>query len=72
MGSGLTAARLQCHHAVQLNTRVARALVPARAIRPGAAVIDFGTNVVAGKMVGDVEPEAADRAAPKKQAAAQI
>jgi methylenetetrahydrofolate dehydrogenase (NADP+)/methenyltetrahydrofolate cyclohydrolase len=37
-------------------------LVPARAIRLGAAVIDFGTNVVDGKMVGDVEPAAADRA----------
>lgn len=37
-------------------------LVPARAIRPGAAVIDFGTNVVDGKMVGDVEAEAVERA----------
>jgi len=37
-------------------------LVPAKAIRAGAAVIDFGTNVVDGKMVGDVEPAAAERA----------
>src|SRR5207245_5607859 len=37
-------------------------LVPARAVRPGAAVIDFGTNVVDGTMVGGVEPAAADRA----------
>jgi len=37
-------------------------LVPASAIRPGAAVVDFGTNVVDGKMVGDVEPAAADKA----------
>ena len=36
-------------------------LVPAAAIRPGAAVIDFGTNVVDGKMVGDVEPAAAEK-----------
>ena len=28
----------------------------------GAAVVDFGTNVVDGKMVGDVEPAAADKA----------
>jgi methylenetetrahydrofolate dehydrogenase (NADP+) / methenyltetrahydrofolate cyclohydrolase len=38
-------------------------LVPASAIREGAAVIDFGTNVVDGKMVGDIAPEAAHRAA---------
>jgi len=37
-------------------------LVRARAIKTGAAVIDFGTNVVDGKMVGDVEPAAAERA----------
>ncbi len=37
-------------------------LIPADAIRPGAAVIDFGTNVVDGKMVGDVDPQAAERA----------
>lgn len=37
-------------------------LVSASAIREGAAVIDFGTNVVDGKMVGDVAPEAAERA----------
>jgi methylenetetrahydrofolate dehydrogenase (NADP+)/methenyltetrahydrofolate cyclohydrolase len=37
-------------------------LVTANMIRAGAAVIDFGTNVVDGKLVGDVEPSAADRA----------
>ncbi len=37
-------------------------LVTADMIRPGATVIDFGVNVVAGKLVGDVEPAAADRA----------
>lgn len=37
-------------------------LIPAQAIRSGAAVIDFGTNVVDGKMVGDVDPQAAERA----------
>jgi methylenetetrahydrofolate dehydrogenase (NADP+)/methenyltetrahydrofolate cyclohydrolase len=37
-------------------------LIPADAIRPGAAVVDFGANVVDGKMVGDVAPEAAERA----------
>ncbi len=38
-------------------------LVPAAAIRSGAAVIDFGTNVVDGKMVGDVDAAAAEKAA---------
>ena len=38
-------------------------LVPARAVRPGAVVVDFGTNFIGGKMVGDVDPAAADRAA---------
>jgi len=38
-------------------------LVPARAVRPGAVVVDFGTNFIDGKMVGDVDPAAADRAA---------
>jgi methylenetetrahydrofolate dehydrogenase (NADP+)/methenyltetrahydrofolate cyclohydrolase len=37
-------------------------LVTADMIRTGAAVIDFGTNVVDGNLVGDVEPAAADRA----------
>ncbi|MPZ13473.1 MAG: bifunctional 5,10-methylene-tetrahydrofolate dehydrogenase/5,10-methylene-tetrahydrofolate cyclohydrolase [Chloroflexi bacterium] len=37
-------------------------LVTGAMIRPGAAVIDFGTNVVDGKTVGDVQPDAADRA----------
>ena len=38
-------------------------LVTADMIRPGAAVIDFGVNVQAGKTVGDVEAAAAERAA---------
>jgi methylenetetrahydrofolate dehydrogenase (NADP+)/methenyltetrahydrofolate cyclohydrolase len=37
-------------------------LVRAQMLRPGAAVIDFGTNFVDGKSVGDVEPAAAERA----------
>ena len=37
-------------------------LIKADMIQPGAAVIDFGTNVVDGKTVGDVEPEARARA----------
>jgi methylenetetrahydrofolate dehydrogenase (NADP+)/methenyltetrahydrofolate cyclohydrolase len=37
-------------------------LVTADMIRPGASVVDFGTNVVDGKTVGDVDPAAADRA----------
>ncbi len=37
-------------------------LVTAALIRPGAAVVDFGTNVVDGRVVGDVDPGAADRA----------
>jgi methylenetetrahydrofolate dehydrogenase (NADP+) / methenyltetrahydrofolate cyclohydrolase len=37
-------------------------LVTAEMIRPGAAVVDFGTNFVGGKTVGDVDPAAADRA----------
>lgn len=32
-------------------------------IKPGAIVIDVGINVVGGKVVGDVEPSAAERAA---------
>jgi methylenetetrahydrofolate dehydrogenase (NADP+)/methenyltetrahydrofolate cyclohydrolase len=32
-------------------------------VRPGAVVIDFGVNVVDGKIVGDVDPLAADCAA---------
>jgi methylenetetrahydrofolate dehydrogenase (NADP+)/methenyltetrahydrofolate cyclohydrolase len=37
-------------------------LVTADMIRPGAAVLDFGVNFVDEKMVGDVDPAAADRA----------
>jgi methylenetetrahydrofolate dehydrogenase (NADP+)/methenyltetrahydrofolate cyclohydrolase len=37
-------------------------LVSSAAIKSGAVVIDFGTNIVDGKMVGDVEPAAAERA----------
>jgi methylenetetrahydrofolate dehydrogenase (NADP+) / methenyltetrahydrofolate cyclohydrolase len=37
-------------------------LVTADMIRPGATVVDFGVNVIDGKLVGDVEPAAADRA----------
>ncbi len=37
-------------------------LVKAEIVRPGAAVIDFGTNYVDGRVVGDVEPAAAERA----------
>ena len=37
-------------------------LVPAAAVRPGAVVIDFGTNVIDGKMKGDVDPGAAEKA----------
>jgi methylenetetrahydrofolate dehydrogenase (NADP+)/methenyltetrahydrofolate cyclohydrolase len=37
-------------------------LVTAEMIRPGATVIDFGTTVVDDKLVGDVDPAAADRA----------
>lgn len=37
-------------------------LVTADMIRPAASVVDFGTNVVEGKTVGDVDPAAADRA----------
>ncbi|MEA2638759.1 MAG: methylenetetrahydrofolate dehydrogenase / methenyltetrahydrofolate cyclohydrolase [Chloroflexota bacterium] len=37
-------------------------LVKADWIRPGAAVIDFGVNVLDGKTVGDVEPAAQERA----------
>ncbi|MSQ24045.1 MAG: bifunctional 5,10-methylenetetrahydrofolate dehydrogenase/5,10-methenyltetrahydrofolate cyclohydrolase [Chloroflexi bacterium] len=37
-------------------------LITADMVQPGAAVIDFGVNVVDGKVVGDVVPEAAERA----------
>jgi methylenetetrahydrofolate dehydrogenase (NADP+)/methenyltetrahydrofolate cyclohydrolase len=37
-------------------------LVTAEMIRPGATVVDFGVNVIDGKLVGDVEPAAAERA----------
>ena len=37
-------------------------LVTPAMIRPGASVVDFGTNVVDEKVVGDVDPAAADRA----------
>lgn len=37
-------------------------LVTAVMIRPGAVVVDFGTNVVDGRVVGDVDPAGADRA----------
>ncbi len=37
-------------------------LVTAEMIRPGATVVDFGVNFVDGKMVGDVDPAAAERA----------
>ncbi len=37
-------------------------LVTAEMIRPGAAVVDFGVNFSDGKLVGDVEPAAAERA----------
>lgn len=37
-------------------------LVSADMILPGAAVVDFGTNVVDGKIVGDVDSAAAERA----------
>lgn len=37
-------------------------LIAADMIRPGAAVIDFGVNVMGDKIVGDVEPAAARRA----------
>jgi methylenetetrahydrofolate dehydrogenase (NADP+)/methenyltetrahydrofolate cyclohydrolase len=38
-------------------------LITADMVRPGAVVIDFGVNVVDGKIVGDVDPLAADCAA---------
>ncbi len=37
-------------------------LVTAEMIRPGAAVVDFGVNFSDGKIIGDVEPAAAERA----------
>jgi methylenetetrahydrofolate dehydrogenase (NADP+)/methenyltetrahydrofolate cyclohydrolase len=37
-------------------------LVTADMVRPGAAVIDFGVNVVDGKPVGDVAPDVAEKA----------
>jgi methylenetetrahydrofolate dehydrogenase (NADP+)/methenyltetrahydrofolate cyclohydrolase len=37
-------------------------IVTADMVTPGAAIIDFGTNVVDGKLVGDVDPAAAERA----------
>ena len=37
-------------------------LIGAEMVRPGAAVIDFGVNVVDGGLAGDVAPEAAERA----------
>lgn len=37
-------------------------LVGLEMVRPGAAVIDFGLNVVDGTVLGDVAPEAAERA----------
>lgn len=37
-------------------------LISADMVKPGAAVIDFGTNVVDGKTLGDVDPAAAERA----------
>ena len=32
-------------------------------IRPGAVVVDFGVNVVDGKLIGDVDTEAAKEVA---------
>jgi len=38
-------------------------LITADMIRPGAVVVDFGTSVVDGKLVGDVDTEAAKEVA---------
>ena len=38
-------------------------LITADMIRPGAIVVDFGTNVVEGKLVGDLDTEAAKEVA---------
>jgi methylenetetrahydrofolate dehydrogenase (NADP+)/methenyltetrahydrofolate cyclohydrolase len=37
-------------------------LITAAMVRPGAAVVDFGVNVVDGTVVGDVDPDAVERA----------
>lgn len=37
-------------------------LISASMVRPGAAVIDFGVNFVDGRVVGDVDPHAVERA----------
>jgi methylenetetrahydrofolate dehydrogenase (NADP+)/methenyltetrahydrofolate cyclohydrolase len=37
-------------------------LVTPEMVRPGAVVIDFGVNVEDGKVVGDVDPAAAEHA----------